>query len=353
MRPGFIWLAGIRDLQWRRRRFVIAVAGTALVMANTLLLTGFQATFDNEIKHTLKLIDADGYVVPKGRPGPFLGGTPIPVELAQKAGQLPGVSAVSPLIITPQVTDQKRHADVFLIAAQPGAMGSPAVRKGRAPAANGEAVIDTKSGLRVGDNFAISGQPFHVVGTVSHETFNGGRPTVYMSLHDAQQVMFAGQPFVTAIAVRGTPSGLPASARFMTSKEAGGDLKRPLADVIQSISTFRTILWVVAIAIVGSVVYLSALERIGDFAVFKATGTSTSDLLGALIVQAVALSVTASVFACAVAYGLRGMFPVQPLLPARLQLTLPLVGLVIGFLASGAALRRAVTVDPALAFGGH
>jgi putative ABC transport system permease protein len=353
MRPGFVWLAGIRDLQWRRRRFVIAVLGTALVMANTLLLTGFQATFDVEIRHTLKLIDADGYIVPVGRPGPFLGGTPIPFALAQHAGELDGVKKVSPIVMTPQVTDRAHHADIFLIGAQPGAMGAPVAAKGRAPVADGEAVIDTKSGLGIGDTFGISGRQFRVVGTVSHQTYSGGRPTVYVTLNEAQQVMFAGQPFVTAIAVRGEPTNLPATARFMSAKDAGRDLKRPLADTIQSIATFRTMLWVVAIAIVGSVVYLSALERIGDFAVFKATGTSTSDLLGALIVQAVALSVSASVLACGLAYGLRSMFPVTPLLPARIQLTLPLVGLVIGLLASLAALRRAVTVDPALAFGGH
>jgi putative ABC transport system permease protein len=41
------------------------------------------------------------------------------------------------------------------------------------------------------------------------------------------------------------------------------------------------------------------------------------------------------------------------LLPLLIELTLPAIALVIGILSSGAALRRAVTVDPALAFGGH
>ena len=41
MRPGFLWLAGFRDLQWRRRRFVIAVLGSSLVFALTLMLAGF------------------------------------------------------------------------------------------------------------------------------------------------------------------------------------------------------------------------------------------------------------------------------------------------------------------------
>lgn len=353
MRPGFVWLAGIRDLQWRRRRFVIAVLGTSLVMALTLLLTGYQATFDVEIDRTINIVRADGYLVPKGRPGPFLGGTPFPAELAQRAVELPGVREVAPLILTPQVTDRAAGADIFLVGAPPGGLGAPVPKKGNAPAGPGDAVIDTKSGLAIGDTFGISGHRFTVVGTVSGHTYNGGRPTVFLTLQAAQSVMFAGQNFVTTVALKGAPTSLPERVVYMSTDDAKADLKRPLANTIESISTFRTLLWIVAAAMVGSVIYLSALERVRDFAVFKATGTSTSDLLGALIVQAIVLAVTASTAAIGLAYLLRGMFPVQPILPMRIQVTMPILGLVIGSLASGAALRRAVSVDPALAFGGH
>jgi putative ABC transport system permease protein len=353
MRPGFVWLAGIRDLQWRRRRFVIAVLGTSLVMSLTLLLTGYLATFDLEIDNTVDIVRADGYLVPKGRSGPFLGGAPFPAELAQQATAVKGLTEASPLIMSPQVTDQKDKADVFLVGAQPGALGAPAPKDGVPPAGPGDAVIDTSSGLEIGDTFGISGSRFTVVGTVSGQTFSGGRPTIFMTLAAAQRVMFGGQNFATTVAVKGTPTGLDERVVYMSTDAAKKDLKRPLQTTIESIGTFRTLLWIVATALVGSVVYLSALERMGDFAVFKATGTSTSDLLGALIVQAVALAVSASVLAIGLAYILRGMFPVQPILPFRIQIVMPIVGLVVGALASGFALRRAVKVDPALAFGGH
>ncbi len=354
IRPGFLWLAGVRDLQWRRRRFVIAVLGTSLVMSLTLLLTGFQQNFSVEIKNTLSLIKADGYLVQKGRPGPFLGGSPIPLEVARRASELDGVKAAAPLILMPQVTDRDFRADVFIIAAEPGSpLGLPVPKVGRIFTKPGEAVIDSRSHVKVGETIAVGGQKFNVVGTVSGQTYSGGRPTLYMSLTDAQSVIFGGQPFVTAIAVLGAPTDLPDQAVYMDANVAGRDLKRPVADIIESITLFRTLLWIVAVAIVGSVVYLSALERIGDFAVFKATGVGTADLLGALVVQAIALSVSASVLAIGMAYLLRGQFPVTPQLTLKTELTLPFIGLVIGVLASAAALRRAVTVDPALAFGGH
>ena len=42
------------------------------------------------------------------------------------------------------------------------------------------------------------------------------------------------------------------------------------------------LLWIVAALIVGSVIYLSALERTRDFAVFKAVGVSTRSVIAGL-----------------------------------------------------------------------
>ena len=137
---------------------------------------------------------------------------------------------------------------------------------------------------------------------------------------------------------------------YLSSEVAKQDLRRPLTATISSIPMFNLLLWFVAAALVGSVVYLSALERLGDFAVFKATGTRTVDLLAALVVQAIVLAVTASVFAIGLAYIVRQFFPIPPPVPRESELLLPAVGVIIGLVASIAALRRVVTVDPALAF---
>src|SRR5205085_10462757 len=132
-------------------------------------------------------------------------------------------------------------------------------------------------------------------------------------LEDAQRAVFGGQPYATSFATKGEPKVVPPGISYVSAKLAGADLKRPLQDTIKSINLFRGLLWVVAAAIVGSVVYLSALERVGDFAVFKATGTSTRDLLSALVVQAVLLSIGASILSIGVAYLLAPQFPVTVL----------------------------------------
>jgi putative ABC transport system permease protein len=112
------------------------------------------------------------------------------------------------------------------------------------------------------------------------------------------------------------------------------------------------LLWIVAAMIIGSVIYLSALERGRDFAVMKATGSSSRSLLAGLSIQSVLLSLAAAVLAIGVARLLRPLFPIPLAIPMRAVLLLPLIALVVGLLASVSAIRRAVSVDPALAFGG-
>ncbi len=66
-----MWQATLRDLQWRRRRFMIAITGTALVFAMSLLMSGLAASFKLETDRTLKQIGADAWIVQAGASGPF------------------------------------------------------------------------------------------------------------------------------------------------------------------------------------------------------------------------------------------------------------------------------------------
>jgi putative ABC transport system permease protein len=99
------------------------------------------------------------------------------------------------------------------------------------------------------------------------------------------------------------------------------------------------------------VLYLSALDRTRDFAVFKATGTSTIDLVLSLTMEAVLLSVIAGVLAVGISWLVVPLFPLQMSVPAGVALALPPIAVVVGLVGSLAGLRRAVQVDPALAFG--
>ncbi|BBY83982.1 hypothetical protein MPUL_51400 [Mycolicibacterium pulveris] len=56
-------MAALRDMQWRRRRFVIAVVSTAIIFAMTLVLTGLANGFRWEAERTVNSLGVDQYLV--------------------------------------------------------------------------------------------------------------------------------------------------------------------------------------------------------------------------------------------------------------------------------------------------
>jgi putative ABC transport system permease protein len=86
--------------------------------------------------------------------------------------------------------------------------------------------------------------------------------------------------------------------------------------------------------------------------VFKATGTGTGALLGGLAAQAVIVSLIAAAIGALLALVLAPSFPMPAEVPTIAYVLLPIVAVIVGGVASLAGLRRAVTVSPALAFGG-
>jgi putative ABC transport system permease protein len=228
----------------------------------------------------------------------------------------------------------------------------PAVGGGRAPSAAGEAVLDARAGRDVGDRVLVGGRWFTVVGEVRGVSVWAGVPAMFVTLADAQDLVFGGFRSATAVLTLGRPERLPEGLRLVGAEGARSDLKRPLENAVTTIDLLRLFLWVVAAAIVGSVLYVSALERSRDFAVFKAFGTESKDLVGTLVIQAVVLSALSAAFAVALSRLLAGLFPAVISFPARTLVLLPVVALAVGLLGSVAGARRAIAVDPATAFGG-
>src|ERR1700749_4509767 len=87
-------LAALRDMQWRRRRLVIAIISTGLIFAMTLVLIGLSNGFRVEAQRRVDSLGVDTFVIKSGAAGPFLGATPFAeaeVDLIRSAA---GVDAV-------------------------------------------------------------------------------------------------------------------------------------------------------------------------------------------------------------------------------------------------------------------
>jgi putative ABC transport system permease protein len=339
-------LVSLRDLQWRRRRFLIAVGAAALVFAMTLLLSGLSSVIDNEPSRIVKALGADAFVVPSGSSGPFTSTNVVLTDRAQEI-ESDGVHAVPFAYFHATVKDK----DVNVVAAGDDASAHLKMKSGRRIEGPGEAVADQFSGLDAGDTTDVAGVPMEIVGISKGTTFNFGAPTVFVPIGDAQKMLFAGQPVATAFMIEGDATTAPEGMRLMNLSEVVTDMKRPIKQGADSILFINILLWIVAAGIIGSIVYLSSLERASDFAVLKATGTSTSSLVVGLALQAIILCAASAIVASLLAQLLKAGFPFEVETTTGSYVTLVVVAVGVGLLASLAGLRRTVAVDPALAFG--
>ena len=347
-------LAALQDLRWRRRRFLIAVLGTSLVFGLTLVMSGVSAGFGSETRASVDGLRTDGWIVREGAAGPFLGAAPMQDGEVFAIAGMEGVDDVAATVFTRKsVEHDGSEVDVNVIGSSSTSIGMPVPSSGRAPAARGEALVSSRlTGFDVGDDVVISGTAFEVVGEASGASALAGTPNVYLLLPDAQAIGFAGLPVASAIAVRGTPTSVPDGFQLVGKEAARTDLLRAVLKAKSSITLISVLLWLVAAAIIGAVVYLTALERQRDFAVFKAVGVSTRSILAGLALQAAILAVIAALFGSVISLLLAPRFPMLVAMELRSHLVLPVVATLVGLLASLAGLRRVVATDPALAFGG-
>lgn len=343
------------DLRFRMRQFVIAVVGASLVFALSLLMTGMAAGFGAEVDQTVAGTGAAAWVMPQGSIGRITSLSPMPAPVAAAAASLRvhGVTRADPVVVAPEAAViGDRFASVVVIGSRPGGLGAAPVDTGRQVRGGGQAVVDDRLGLADGRSFSVSGERFTVVGTVSGKTLLGGLPDVYVTLGDAQRVAFGGRPLVDAVLTSSMPSAVPTGFTAMSDAEVQNRTLSQMAPAESSIDNSRAFMWFIATIILAALVYVTALERTRDFAVLKALGASSGSLFLGLALQAVVVSLIAAAIALVVAQFMTGLFAQPVAIPSNVYIVLPVTALAVGLVSSLVALRRAVSVDPAMAFAG-
>jgi putative ABC transport system permease protein len=235
---------------------------------------------------------------------------------------------------------------------RPGGFGRPELAEGREPRTDDEAVVDESLDVDIGHDVRLGRGSFRVVGFVQSQALAKGITSAHVSIDALRELVIGGQRVVTAVIVEGAPESLPEGYAVLTRAQLREDLLRPLTTAESSINITRILLWIVAAVIVGAVMYMSALDRIRDFAVFKAVGALSRTLVVGLATEAVLTCLMAAVLAVLVAYLLRPLFPVPITVPVSAYAALPVVAVTVGVLASMSGIRRAVQTDPSLAFSG-
>jgi putative ABC transport system permease protein len=340
-------LLGLRDLGWRRRRFVIAFLATGVVLTLALLMTGIKAGLDNEPGQAVAFFHADAWIVPRGVEAPFSGQSPFAESEVGAIRGAAGVRSAYPVVLLGG-TVGLRNVDVIGISSDANAGSDSGVSHALS---RGLTVADRTLGVAVGARVRLNGVLLRIGDLTSNLAYFGGTPTLVVSLATAQQLAFGGRPLATAIVTRGVPRSLPAGFIALSDAQVTASLKRPVAGADQVITLIRSLLWAVAAGIVAAILYLSALEQTSEFAVLKAIGISTSTMLLALGLQALVISLLSGALAVVLTAILSPATGLAVSLSWSSYVLLFVAALLVGCLGSLLALRRVVSVDPALAFG--
>jgi putative ABC transport system permease protein len=343
------------DLWFRARQFLIAVIGVGLVLALALGMSGLADGFHAEVASTVDAVGASSWVMAPSAQGRLTAFAAFPEAAADEVGHEPGVHRASPVLFAPEqvvlVHGSTAPQTVNLMGVQPGGLGDPEVVSGHGLSGTDQAVIDSKLHAPVGSVLELGGHPYNVVGVVDDRTMDGGIPLVYMPLATVQRAVTGGRPLITAVATTGTPAKVPAGLVLLTPTAVVTDTVTALGSAVTSIDNTRSLMWVIAAAIVASMLYVAALERKRDFAVLKALGSSSQSLFLSLVLEAVMVTLLAAILAEVLSIFMAPLFA-QPIdITPDARLVLPLIAVTVGVIASVSALRRVTGADPATAFG--
>jgi putative ABC transport system permease protein len=342
------------DLAYRYRQFLIAVVGAGVVMAMALLMSGLAHGFSTETSQTVGGVGADRWVLTINSGGRPAAVGVFPQSDVARIAFTRGVVRSDPLVILPQevLKGGGINHTVVVFGVRMGGLGDPQVSSGRMLSANDQVVVDSTLGVPVGGTVRMGNTPFRVVGEVTGRTFLGGTAVVYLPIRDAQVLTLGGRPLVTAAVTKGVPASVPAGLEVLTNQQVETNTLQVLGPGISSINNSKILMWFIAGIIIAALLYVSALQRVRDFAVLKALGSSSSALLGSLALQAVVVALGAAVFGIVISNFMGGLFKQAVSIPSSAYYSLPLIAVVVGLVSSLVALRQATGADPAAAFGG-
>lgn len=345
-RGAGVLLLTLRDLQHRAVRFGAVIAGTAVVLALLFLMTGLIEQFHREPVETVDALGAEGWLVNEGVSGAFTAASAMPEGTADT------IEGAAPIAVARHsLDDGGTRTDVVLIGYRSGQLGEPALLRGELPG-DGEAIVDVTSGLGVGDELVLGSGRYAVSGVTERTTLFAGMPVVFMELGSLQDLVYGGQPVVSSILVDAVPDQVPDGLTLLTPDEIAADATRPLEGAISSIELIRLLLWFVAAMIIGTMIYLSAIERRRDVAVLKAVGASTGQMAMSIALQGVLIALAAALIASLLQAVLVPVFPMQVAVPSRAFVQVPVIAALVALASGAVGLRKAVQTDPALAFSG-
>ena len=397
-----------RDIGHNWAKFLLTGIGLGLLIGVTLTMAGVFRGMVDDAQTLLTNSGADLWVVQKDTQGPYAESSSLKDDVVRSIAGMPGISqAANVTYFTMQVSvlrhEGAKETRSMVDGIEPGAPhlpGQPShLLAGRhLTKSHYEAVVDVKTGFRIGDKIQIRRHVYEVIGITQRMVSSGGDPMVFIPLKDAQEAQFlkdndaivnerlrtalnpsfnrpsvlglldavqnlqTSSRNVNAVLVRVLPGWHPdfvaepirrwKHLTVYTRDDMEEILvKKLIATSAKQIGMFLVILAIVSAAIVAFIIYTMTLGKIREIAVLKLIGTKNATIAWMILQQALGLGVIGFVVGKVAATIWAPIFPKFVLLLTQDALMGFALTMLICALASTLAIRAALSVDPAQAIG--
>ena len=397
-----------RDIGHNWAKFLLTGIGLGLLIGVTLTMAGVFRGMVDDAQTLLTNSGADLWVVQKDTQGPYAESSSLKDDVVRSVAGMPGISqAANVTYFTMQVSvlrhEGAKETRSMVVGIEPGAPylpGQPShLLDGRhLTKSHYEAVVDVKTGFRIGDKIQIRRHVYEVIGITQRMVSSGGDPMVFIPLKDAQEAQFlkdndaivnerlrtalnpsfnrpsvpglldavqnlqTSSRNVNAVLVRVLPGWQPdfvaepirrwKHLTVYTRDDMEEILvKKLIATSAKQIGMFLVILAIVSAAIVAFIIYTMTLGKIREIAVLKLIGTKNATIAWMILQQALGLGVIGFVVGKVSATIWAPIFPKFVLLLTQDALMGFALTMLICALASTLAIRAALSVDPAQAIG--
>jgi putative ABC transport system permease protein len=394
----------VKDIVHHKGKFVATIIGVGLLFAVVLSMNGIYRGFIFEGLSTIQVTSPDLWVVERNRGGPFNEQSTIPDFFHYSIEAIEGVEKASPFIFygVERLVKGKRKRftiigyDVF------GGLGGPQKLTGgrHIRQAHYEMVAHEKLKFHLGDSISLGLHSYTVVGLFNDGTAPDGEPLVYLSLPDAQEILYlrdneeirnqrerllrtftvsgrmnpeeaqkyislleTSTHMVNAHLVKLAPgsNAIEIARRIEESLYFSVYSNRQQIDLMmqgrlamprKQLLLFRIILLIVSVVIIALVVYTFTMEKIRSIAVMKLIGAPNRVIVRLVLEQALLLTACSYLFGLLVIHNAYQYFPRLVRLTAFDDVLTFLIVLAGAVIASVLGIVQALKTEPALALGG-
>lgn len=357
--PGRVPL-GRRVLFGDVRQGALSVAGVAAALLLVLVLDAVLAGALERVTYYLRTSPADVFVSQGGVRTMHMSASTLPTDTASRAAAVPDAAWAAPIAFTSGALGSPSGRQLtYLVGYDTSSgRGGPRTLVAGRPPGPGEAVLDElvadDLGLTIGADATVLGTPVRVSGLTSGGT-SITNTTVFVSLDQFAAMRGATVSYVLVGAVDGTSAARlaaqVAAALPGTTVQTRAQFVAAEASIVSSMSADLLI----ALSVVALGLLTSTLARLRDYAVLKAVGARTAELVGTVTSQVLWTVGLALVLATGLALVLAWLVPVlSPTVQLSVTpdsvLTTGLGALTAGLIAALLPLLRLARVDPAAAF---